>query len=156
MVGWLHKLFLDYKGTLIERDYRFFVERYVEILRRKKYPLADTYAALGAKFWERIKDWPVGVCHGDLHRGNLLETADGKIYLLDFDTVCKNFLPGYTHHINVTETEWASFNDWIVIRHFQLQATIVEIFGLDCIDNDFADRQLQWIRSWEEQLCAET
>lgn len=186
LVGWLHKLLLDYKGTLIERDYRFFVERYVEILRRKNYPLADTYAALGAKFWERVKDCPVSVCHGDLHRGNLLETAEGKIYLLDFDTICiaprmfdvmvmcdmtdyfnlqagdiittkevyKNFLAGYTHHINVTETERASFNDWIVIRHFQLQATIVEIFGIDCIDNDFIDRQLQWIKSWEEQLCA--
>lgn len=116
-----------------------------------------------------------------------METADGKIYLLDFDTVCiaprmfdvtvmcdmtdyfnlqvadimttravcKNFLAGYTHHINLTETEWASLNDWIVIRHFQLQATIVEIFGIDCIDNDFIDRQLQWNRSWEEQ-CAGT
>lgn len=184
LVGWLHRLLLDYKGTLIERDYSFFVERYVEILRRKKYPLADTYAALGAKFWERVKDCPVGVCHGDLHRGNLLETADGKIYLLDFDTVCvaprmfdvtvmcdmtdyfnlkaadiittrtvcKNFLAGYTHHINLTETEWASFNDWVVIRHFQLQATIVEIFGIDCIDNDFVERQLQWLKSWEEQF----
>ena len=188
LVGRLHRLLLDYKGTLIERDYRFFVERYVEILRRKNYPLADTYAVLGAKFWERVKDCPVSVCHGDLHRGNLLETADGKIYLLDFDTVCvaprmfdvavmcdmtdyfnlqvadiittravcKKFLAGYTHHLNMTEMEWASFNDWIVIRHFRLQATIVEIFGIDCIDNDFVDRQLQWIRSWEEQLCVKT
>ena len=187
LVGWLHKLLLDYNGTLIKRDYLFFVERYVEILRRKNYPLADTYAALGAKFWERVKDCPVSICHGDLHRGNLLETEDGKIYLLDFDTICiaprmfdvmvmcdmtdyfnlqaadiiktrevyKNFLAGYTHHINLTEKERASFNDWIVIRHFQLQATIVEIFGIDCIDNDFIDKQLQWIKSWEEQFCAE-
>ncbi|MCI9077471.1 MAG: phosphotransferase [Lachnospiraceae bacterium] len=186
LAGWLHKLLLGYKGTLIERDYHFFVGRYVEILRRKNYPLADTYAYIGAKFWERVKDCPVSVCHGDMHRGNLLETADGKIYLLDFDTICiaprmfdvmvmcdmtdyfnlqpadiittktvyKNFLAGYTHHINLTEAERESFNDWIVIRHFQLQATIVEMFGIDCIDNDFVDRQLQWIRSWEEQLCA--
>lgn len=184
LVGWLHKLLLDYKGTLIERDYHFFIERYVEILHRKNYPFADTYAYLGKKFWERVKECPVGVCHGDLHRGNMLETASGKIYLLDFDTICiaprmfdvtvmcdmtdyfnlqaadikatrevyKNFLAGYTHNINVTETERKSFNDWIVIRHFQLQATIVEIFGINCIDNDFVDRQLQWIKSWEEQM----
>lgn len=66
--------------------------------------------------------------------------------------VCKNFLAGYTHHITLTETERASFDDWIVIRHFQLQATIVEIFGIDCIDNDFVESQLQWLRSWEEQF----
>lgn len=185
LVGRLHKLLLDYKGTLVERDYRFFVERYVEILRKKNYPLVDVYADIGAKFWERVKDCPIGVCHGDLHRGNLLETADGRIYLLDFDTICvaprmfdvmvmcdmtdyfnlqiagirttravyKNFLAGYAHHINLTEEELATFNDWIVIRHFQLQATIVEVFGMDCIDNNFVDKQLQWIKSWEERVC---
>lgn len=184
LAGWLHELLLDYNGTLVERDYHFFIERYVEILRRKNYPLADTYSALGTKFWERVKDSPAGICHGDLHRGNLLETADGKIYLLDFDTICvaprmfdvmvmcdmtdyfnlqaadiittrevyKNFLVGYSRHIQLTEAEKASFNDWIVIRHFQLQATIVEVFGMDCIDNAFIDRQLQWLRSWEEQF----
>ena len=87
LVGRLHKLLLDYKGTLVERDYRFFIERYVEILRKKNYPLVDVYADLGAKFWERVKDCPISVCHSDLHRGNLLETADGRIYLLDFDTI---------------------------------------------------------------------
>lgn len=186
LVGWLHKLLLDYKNTLIERDDRFFVERYMKILRKKNYPFADTYAALGAKFWERVKDCPMGVCHGDLHRGNMLETAEGKIYLLDFDTAClaprmfdvmvmcdmtdyfnlraadivttravfQSFLAGYTRYVPLTEREKASFSDWVVIRHFQLQATIVEIFGMDCIDNDFIDSQLQWMKSWEEQSRA--
>lgn len=49
-------------------------------------------------------------CHGDLHRENLLETVDGKIYLLNFDT-------------------------------------IVEIYGIDCIDNHFFDKQLEWLES---------
>lgn len=183
LMGWLHTLLLDYKGPLIERDYHFFIERYVEILRRRNSPLADTYADIGTKFWERVKDCPVGVCHGDPYHGNLLETADGKIYLLDFDTICiaprmfdvmvtcdmtdyfdlrladmittrtvyENFLAGYTHHIHLTEAERASFYDWVIIRHFQLQATIVEIFGMDCIDDDFINKQLQWMKSWEEQ-----
>lgn len=187
LTGRLHRLLLDYKGTTIERGYPFFVERYVEILRRKKDPLADTYAALGVKFWERVKNCPRAVCHGDLHRGNLLETEEGKVYFVDFDTLCtaprmfdvmamcdmtdyfslqssdirttkavyKNFLAGYVRHIVLTEAERASFNDWVVIRHFQLQATIVEMFGAGCIDNDFVDRQLQWIKSWEERWCAE-
>ena len=116
----------------------------------------------------------------------MLETAEGKIYLLDFDTDClaprmfdvmvmcdmtdyfniraadivttravfQSFLAGYTRYVPLTEREKASFSDWVVIRHFQLQATIVEIFGMDCIDNDFIDSQLQWMKSWEEQSRA--
>lgn len=183
LVGRLHKLLLDYKGGLTDRDYQFFIERYVDILRKKNYPHTDIYADIGARLWERVKSCPVGVCHGDLHRGNLLETADGKIYLLDFDTICiaprmfdvavmcdmtdyfhlqiadikttmsvyKDFLAGYSRCINLTEEELATFNDWIAIRHFQLQATIVELFGMDCIDNNFIDRQLQWLEGWEKQ-----
>lgn len=185
LVGQLHKLLLAYNGELIERDYRFFIERYINILRRKNYPQTDAYADLGAKLWERVKDCPVGVCHGDLHRGNLLETADGKIYLLDFDTTClaprmfdvtvmcdmtdyfnlqnndikttksvyKSFLTGYTQNIDLKEMELTSFNDWVAIRHFQLQATIVEMFGIDCIDNNFIDRQLKWLESWTKLSC---
>lgn len=188
LTGRLHKLLLDYKSTLAERDRWFFVDRYVEILQKKNYPNANEYADLGAKFWERVKDCPKGVCHGDLHRGNLLETAEGKIYLLDFDTICiaprmfdvsvmcdmtdyfnlktadiektgnvyGDFLAGYTRHIHITEEERASFKDWVVIRHFQLQAVIVEIFGMGCIDNDFIDRQLKWLKSWEKQSGIET
>ncbi len=185
LVGRLHKLLLAYEGKLVKRDFRFFIERYIEILCRKNYPKSDTYADLGAKFWERVKNCPMSVCHGDLHRGNLLETVDGKIYLLDFDTICvaprmfdvmvmcdmtdyfnlqpddikttrevyESFLTGYTRHMNLTEAERASFNDWIVIRHFQLQATIVEIYGIDCIDNHFIDKQLEWLESWIKQSC---
>lgn len=180
MVGWLHKMLLSYSGALIKRDFRFFMERYIEILRQKNYPKAEVYAELGTELWERVKDCPVGVCHGDLHRGNLLETADGKIYLLNFDTIClaprmfdvavmcdmtdyfhlksndiKNtkavyggFLRGYTHHIKLKEANWASFRDWVAIRHFQLQATIIEIYGLDCIGEQFIDEQLEWLENW--------
>ena len=180
LVGQLHKLLLAYTGELVERDFRFFIERYINILHKKNYPQADDYANFGANLWERVKDCPVGVCHGDLHRGNLLETVDGKIYLLDFDAICRaprmfdvmvmcdmtdyfnlqnddikttkavyeSFLTGYTRHIDLKETELASFNDWVAIRHFQLQATIVEIFGIDCNDNHFIDQQLEWLKNW--------
>lgn len=187
IVGQLHKLLFAYNGELVKRDYSFFVERYINILRRKNYPQADVYAALGAKLWERVKDCPVGICHGDLHRGNLLETAEGRIYLLDFDTAClasrmfdvmvmcdmtdyfalqnddiqttkavyKSFLSGYTRNIALEEMELTAFNDWVAIRHFQLQATIVEMFGIDCIDNHFIDRQLNWLESWIKLSCLE-
>lgn len=182
MIGWLHKMLPSYSGALIKRDFRFFMERYIEILRQKDYPKAEIYAKLGTELWERVKDCPVGVCHGDLHRGNLLETADGKIYLLDFNTIClaprmfdvavmcdmtdysqlksddiKNtkavygrFLKGYARHIKLKEANWASFKDWVAIRHFQLQATVVEIYGMDCVDEQFIDEQLKWLENWEQ------
>lgn len=43
------------------------------------------------------------------------------------------------------------FYDFIALRHFQLQATIVEIYGLDCIDEAFIDKQLDWIKQWRKQ-----
>lgn len=41
--------------------------------------------------------------------------------------------------------------EFIALRHFQLQATIVEIYGLDCIDEKFIDKQLNWIKQWRKQ-----
>jgi Ser/Thr protein kinase RdoA (MazF antagonist) len=29
--------------------------------------------------------WPVGICHGDLHAGNLLKGSDGRIWLVDWE-----------------------------------------------------------------------
>ena len=39
---------------------------------------------------------------------------------------------------------------WVAIRHFQLQATILEIYGVDCIDEGFADDQLYWLNKWQD------
>lgn len=184
LIGRLHKLLLNYSQELVRRGASFFIGRYIDILRKKGYPRADAYARLGAAFWKRVENCPVSICHGDLHRGNLLETADGEIYLLDFDTICaaprmfdvmvmcdmtnyfdlqsddikttqkifEAFAAGYTRYMELTAEERATFKDWVVIRHFQLQATIVEIYGLDCINNDFIDKQLEWIENWIEQL----
>lgn len=186
LAGQLHRLLSAYKEDLIIRDFHFFIERYIDILRRKEYPQINAYTDLGKKLWERVKDCPAGVCHGDFHRGNLLETEDGKLYLIDFDTICtaprmfdiatmcnmtdyfhlqsddikttekvyQNFLAGYTSKNHLSEAERQTFHDWVAVRHFQLQATIVEIYGLDCIDNHFIDEQLKWLESWCKQSAA--
>lgn len=180
LTGLLHRLLSVYPGKMPKRDFSFFIGRYIEILHRKKYPRVNAYEELGRKLWECVKDCPVGGCHGDLHRGNLLETESGTIYLLDFDTVCtvpymfdvavmcdmtdyfnlqtedirkteefySDFLKGYARHRIPAETELATLDTWIAIRHFQLQATIVEIYGLDCIDHNFIDAQLAWLERW--------
>ena len=41
---------------------------------------------------------------------------------------------------------------WVAIRHFQLQATILEIYGVDCIDEGFIDGQLYWLNKWQEAM----
>ena len=47
--------------------------------------------------------------------------------------------------------EEAAFYDLIALYHFALQATIVEVFGMDCVDNEFFDCQLEWLYQWREQ-----
>lgn len=177
----LHLLMNSYSGELTTHNKEFFVDRYIEILRKKHYPdeKLNEYIEIGNFLWNSVKDLPYGFCHGDLHRGNLLQTADNKIYLLDFDTAC--FAPQLfdiavmcdtTDYFNFDKKEFKlttdifnrfkskyskynkidftvnQFYDFIALRHFQLQATIVEIYGLDCIDEEFIDKQLNWIKQW--------
>ncbi len=182
LVSRLHCLLEQYPDKLVSRGYDFFIGRYLDILRKKNYPGLSAYEELGRKLWQKVSGQPEGNCHGDLHRGNLLEAADGQIYLLDFDTVCyapvmfdvmvmcdmtdyfrlnpedidrtgrvyEQFLSAYTQRRSLTAAEKQSFPDWVAIRHFQLQATIVETYGPDCIDTQFIDWQLHWLKSWLE------
>ena len=64
--------------------------------------------------------------------------------------VYKMFLTGYSKYCIIGPKEEASFSAWVAIRHFQLQATILEIHGLDCIDEKFIDWQLYWLEKWME------
>lgn len=184
LVGKLHKLMSSYSGELTTHNKEFFVDRYIDILRKKGYPekRLNEYIEIGNSLWDRVKDLPYGFCHGDLHRGNLLQTANDKIYVLDFDTACfapqlfdiavmcdttdyfnfdKNefyhttevfnqFMKSYSKY-NQLNFDIKQFYEFIALRHFQLQATIVEIYGLDCIDEKFIDKQLKWIKQWRKQ-----
>lgn len=177
----LHLLMSSYSGELTTHNKEFFVDRYIEILRKKHYPdeKLNEYIEIGNSLWNSVKDLPYGFCHGDLHRGNLLQTADNKIYLLDFDTACfapqlfdiavmcdttdyfnfevkefhhttevfNQFMKSYSKY-NQLNFDIKQFYEFIALRHFQLQATIVEIYGLDCIDEEFIDKQLEWIKQW--------
>jgi Ser/Thr protein kinase RdoA (MazF antagonist) len=172
----------EYPSELVYRDKEFFIDRYIGFLRKKKYPRIKEYEELGEHLWDKVKDLPQGNCHGDLHRGNLLQNADGKIYLVDFDTACcaplmfdvmvmcdmtdyfnlkqedieltkevyRKFLSGYSNQYTLSHEEILSFPYWVAIRHFQLQATILEIYGVDCIDEGFIDRQLNWLNKWQK------
>ena len=65
--------------------------------------------------------------------------------------VYERLLPEYLKYSSLTKAEIEAFYDLIALYHFALQATIIEIFGLDCVDNEFLDRQLGWLYKWREQ-----
>ena len=182
LVGRFHQLMEQYPITPVLHDKEFFIGRYLEFLSKKNYPRLSEYKELGERLWEEVRNLPQGNCHGDLHRGNLIQNAAGKIYLVDFDTVCRaplmfdvmvmcdmtdyfnlkqediditkdiyqKFLTGYEKCHKLSNEEKFSFYDWVAIRHFQLQATILEIHGIDCIDEKFIDYQLYWLNKWQE------
>lgn len=39
--------------------------------------------------------------------------------------------------------------DFIAIRHFDIQATIIENQGLNCVNKDFIKEQYQWLMKWD-------
>ena len=182
LVGRFHQLMEKYPEDTVPKGKEFFIGRYLECLRKKNYPRIAEYEELGERLWDKVKYLPQGKCHGDLHRGNLLQNTDGQIFLVDFDTVCRaplmfdvmvmcdmtdyfnlksedieltkevyqKFLSGYSKYHALSREEILSFPYWVAIRHFQLQATILEIYGVDCIDEGFIDGQLYWLNKWKE------
>ncbi len=181
-VAKLHKVLKGYPDKLATHNKQFFVDRYIEILKKKHCETGklNEYIEIGNGLWDSVKDLQYGFCHGDLYRGNLLKTAEGSIYFLDFDTSClapqlfdiavicdttdyfelskkefehtteifHQFMKSYSDGNKELNFSIKQFYDFIVLRHFQLQATIVEIYGLDCIDEKFIDEQLEWIKDW--------
>ena len=184
LVGRFHQFMDEYPAELVSHGKEFFIGRYLDFLRKKNYPRIAEYEELGERLWDKVKDLPQGNCHGDLHRGNLLQDSYGQIFLVDFDTACRaplmfdvmvmcdmtdyfnlkqedikltkevyqKFLSGYLDHHILSREEILSFPYWVAIRHFQLQATILEIYGLDCIDEGFIDSQLYWLNKWQEAM----
>lgn len=89
LVGRFHHLMNQYPAEPVSRGKAFFIGRYLDFLREKNYPRIKEYEDLGDRLWDKVKDLPQGICHGDLHRGNLLQDHDGHIYFVDFDTACR-------------------------------------------------------------------
>lgn len=65
------------------------------------------------------------------------------------------FLSGYLKHNPLSQAEIDAFFDLVALYHFALQATIIEMYGLDCVDNAFLDKQLDWLYRWREQCESE-
>lgn len=185
LTGRLHFLMKTYSDPLVEHDKKFFLERYLRILKQKNYPKWESFQAYGERMWNRVKDLPRGYSHGDLYCGNIGKTSDGKLVVFDFDTSCygfptydialicnktdyfqyrkdgflktketlERFLPEYQKYVPLSEQEKASVFPMLALYHFALQATMIEIHGIHCVDDAFFDEQLSWLLLWEEEIA---
>ncbi len=67
--------------------------------------------------------------------------------------VFSRFLSEYKKYIPLSQAEIDAFHALIAIQHFSTQATVMEIFGIDCIVATDMDNQLEWLYRWRQQ-CA--
>lgn len=67
----------------------------------------------------------------------------------------ESFLKGYSKYRTLSSNEYKAFYDLIAIYNYQLQASIIEIYKLDCVDFKFLDTQLDWLRRWERKITNE-
>ena len=185
LIGKYHKVMQSYNGELSIRDKYYFIDKYIEILRKMKYPESKVIAFKkhGDALWEKVKDIPRGYCHGDLYIGNIHQNQRGELFILDFDGSCyayplydialvcnstdyfnfdecgyqktkmilERFLLGYEQFFKTSDLERNSVFYLIAIYHYQLQAIIIEKNGLNCVDEEFLDKQYGWLKKWAKQ-----
>jgi len=75
---------------------------------------------------------------------------DGRNYDRS-NKVLARFLPEYSKYCTLSQNEIAAFHDLIAMQHFAAQATIMEIFGNDCLSDKELDEQLGWLYEWRKQ-----
>ncbi|MCL1859258.1 MAG: phosphotransferase [Oscillospiraceae bacterium] len=111
LIGQLHQVMKSYTGHLLVRGKNYFIDRYVEIMKKKNYPGVELFNAYGDKLWEKINNLPRGYCHCELHRGNIHKTKTGgkQIYIVDFDESNLSF-PMYDVTLFCNDTDWSSFD----------------------------------------------
>ncbi len=61
----------------------------------------------------------------------------------------EEFMKGYSEYSPISNQELTAIYSFIAIRHYEVQATIIENLGIQSIDKEFVDNQLKWLMSWE-------
>jgi Ser/Thr protein kinase RdoA (MazF antagonist) len=110
LIGKLHLIMKGYTGCLPVKDKHFFIDRYIEIMRKIQYPKSEAFRLYGDELWDKVKDLPRGYCHGDLYRGNIHKSADKAMYIVDFDTSCFAF-PIYDVVLFCNDTHYFDFDN---------------------------------------------
>jgi Ser/Thr protein kinase RdoA (MazF antagonist) len=79
---------------------------------------------------------------------NYFSLADNM--LNETNHMLERFLKGYMENTAINSTDIGLINDFIAIRHYEVQATIIENLGISCVDTNFIDDQLKWLMKWEK------
>lgn len=64
----------------------------------------------------------------------------------------QEFLRGYENYFKLSKEEENAIYIFVAIRHFDIQATIIESRGLDCVNEQFLDEQYLWLEKWIEKI----
>lgn len=110
LIGKLHQVMKSYTGRLPVRDKHFFMDRYIEIMRKMQYPKIESFRAYGDELLEKVKNLPRGYCHCDLYRGNIHKAGSQAMYVVDFDTSCMAF-PMYDVVLFCNDTHYFNFDE---------------------------------------------
>jgi len=119
-----------------------------------------------------------GLCHGDLHTGNVILSPEGKVTLIDFDWsgYCwriydlatlwwtmrsdeaapqwRAILRGYTSVRKLSREEKALLPAFVMIREFELlgfHLMMRKHMGDAWLDDYYYDRHMKFIRGWVKQ-----
>jgi len=107
-LGKMHNVMKSYTGKLVERGKYYFIDRYVNLMRKHQYPRAEFFSEYGNELWDKVKHLPRGYCHCDLYVGNMHKAKNSKIYVIDFDTSCMG-LPVYDIALFCNRTDYFKF-----------------------------------------------
>lgn len=66
--------------------------------------------------------------------------------------ILERFLPEYRKHHTISQNEINAFYDLIALYHFTLQATMIELYGIDCVNEGWLNNQLDWLHRWKYQI----
>lgn len=120
-----------------------------------------------------------GMCHGDLHVGNVMLQPDGELTIYDFDW-CGNswrgydlatirwslprdnkgeapwrvFLRGYQQQRKLSRQERTLMPWFVVLRHFEFlnfQLSMRKHVGSGWLNDNYYDFQINFLRSWVKQ-----
>ena len=109
LIGRLHQAMKSYPGSLAVKGKDFFINRYLDIMKKLQYEKTAFFISYGNELWERVKSLPRGYCHCDLYRGNIHKTGGNAMYVLDFDTSCIAF-PAYDIVLFCNDTDYFDYD----------------------------------------------
>jgi Ser/Thr protein kinase RdoA (MazF antagonist) len=65
--------------------------------------------------------------------------------------ILARFVPEYRKHNALVQAEIDAFHALIALQHFSTQATVMELYGSDCLSDQEIGNQLDWLYRWREQ-----